>query len=64
MGSPGQALSITYDWPGHHPQLCILANETMAAVFETLGCREVTIEPIQCVSRGDADCRCWVRWET
>jgi hypothetical protein len=63
MGPPGMALSITCEWPGHHPLLCTLANETMAAVFETLGCRDVSIEPLQCVSRGAPDCRCQVRWK-
>ena len=62
MGPPGAALSIIYDWPGHHPLLCILANETMAAVFETLGCRDVSTEQLQCVSQGAKDCRCQVRW--
>lgn len=58
----GEAISITSGWPGHHPLLCLLVNETMGAVFESLGCRDVTVERVQCVSDGAPDCRCRVRW--
>lgn len=57
-----EALSITSNWAGHHPLLCLQLNETTAAVFETLGCREVTVVPLSCVSDGARDCRCRLRW--
>lgn len=60
----GEALSITSKWAGHHPLLCLQVNETTAAVFETLGCREVTVEPLSCVSDGARDCRCRLRWQS
>lgn len=58
-----EALSITRSWAGHHPLSCLMVNETTAAVFETLGCRNVTTERVACVSEGDRDCRCRLRWE-
>ncbi len=57
-----QALSITANWAGHHPHLCLMVQETTAALFETLGCKDVTIEPMRCVSEGKRDCRCLLRW--
>lgn len=57
-----EALSITSAWNAHHPLLCLMVNETTAAVFESLGCREVTVETLSCVSDGAPDCRCRLRW--
>jgi len=57
-----QALSITGNWAGHHPILCLLVQETTAALFETLGCKDVTVEPLRCVADGHRDCRCTLRW--
>ena len=57
-----EGLSITARWAGHHPLLCLLVNETTAAVFESLGCKDVTVERLSCVSEGAPDCRCRLRW--
>ncbi|MFO0550426.1 MAG: hypothetical protein U0271_18670 [Polyangiaceae bacterium] len=49
--------STIEDWPGHHPRLCQITMETMRQVFEAMGCRDVRLERIACVSRGDDLCR-------
>ena len=58
-----QAESTVRNWSGHHPLLCELQVGTMAALFEEMGCEHVTIERVQCVSRGDELCSYVVRWE-
>lgn len=60
--SEGMADSVTSSWPGHHRWLCFLTNETMRRVFEAMGCRDVSLERINCVSDGDARCRCVLRY--
>lgn len=60
--APGEAISVVSEWRGHHPLACLMVDETMAAVFETIGCEDVTTEQEACVSLGDAECRCRVRW--
>lgn len=62
MVSRGVAISEIRDWPGHHPMLCMVTNETMAALFEAMGMRDVTIERELCVSEGAKLCRTHVRW--
>jgi hypothetical protein len=61
--SPGRADSSIRSWPGHHPVLCELTTETMRTVFEIMGCRNVTAQPLACVSRGDLECRAILHYE-
>ena len=51
---PGEAISHIQNWPGHHPALCVLTNETMAAVLELMRCSDVRVERLQDIS--EADC--------
>ena len=60
--SPGVAVSEIHDWPGHHPTLCMVTNETMAALFEAMGMRDVKITRECCVSDGAPLCRTHVTW--
>jgi len=46
-----RAESIVRDWPGHHPVLCTVTIETMCAIFETMGCREVEWRRTKCISK-------------
>ena len=62
--APGEAESEIRDWPGHHPLLCALTNETMAAVFEIMGASQVVLRREQCVSEGAPLCRTHVSWKT
>lgn len=59
---PGEALSITSQWGGHHPVLCELTVETMCAVFERMGCKRVSAQRLECVSRGAHRCSAQLRW--
>jgi hypothetical protein len=52
----GFVRSTTRDWPGHHPFLCEVTMETMRAVFEAMGCADVSVERMSCVSQGAGAC--------
>lgn len=58
----GMALSRTWDWPGHHPLLCEVTIETMCAIFELTGAKDVSARRTQCVSHGAPECVAEVRW--
>ncbi len=60
--APGEAISTIARWSGHHHLLCLLVVETMCAVFETMGCRNVKNERISCVSNGARECVTRVTW--
>lgn len=63
IASPGEADSRIATWPGHHPTLCALTNETMCAIFEAMGCRNVRWTRVSCVSRdGGTECVTKVTW--
>ncbi len=60
--------STIEDWPGHHPWLCVIATETMRAVFLAMGCRDLRVDRTACVGRaplrGPERCRALVRFRT
>ncbi len=60
----GLAVSRTWDWPGHHPLLCETAIETMCAIFELTGKKDVVARRTQCVSHGATECVAEVRWHS
>ncbi len=60
--SDGVALSFIEDWPGHHPFLCEVTTETMAAIFREMGCVDVEVTRLECVSHGDSRCQAMLRW--
>ncbi len=60
---PGEAISIIEDWPGHHPLLCAVTMETMAAVFRRMGLSDVEVLRVECVASHDAHCKAIVRWQ-
>lgn len=61
--SKNGATSIVRKWPGHHPVLCTIAIETMCAVFETMGKKEVRWSRTSCVSRGGTECVTLLQWK-
>jgi hypothetical protein len=58
----GTAMSYVRNWPGHHRVLCLLTVDTMCAMFETMGCKNVQHERISCVSDGGTECVTRVSW--
>lgn len=62
--APGQLESVVRAWPGHHPLLCTITIETMAAIFEAMGLTDVRWRRLACVSKGDAECRTELRWRS
>lgn len=53
--------SFIEDWPGHHPFLCEIVTETLRAVFEAMGEKDVSIERVACVSTGAPACHAILR---
>lgn len=62
LTAPGEALSSVRNWAGHHRMLCLLTVETMCAMFETMGCKNVQHERASCVSDGATECVTRVTW--
>ena len=61
--APKVAESIVRDWTGHHPVFCTITLETMCAIFEMMGCKDVRYKRISCVSRGGAkECKTELYW--
>jgi hypothetical protein len=58
----GLAESFVFNWAGHHPHLCTMTIETMCAVFETMGCKNVSWDRVECVSKGAPHCKTIVTW--
>ncbi len=59
---PGHAISRTWSWPGHHPLLCEITIETMCAILELTGCKDVHARRTHCVAHGAHECVADVRW--
>jgi hypothetical protein len=60
--SPGEALSVVENWPGHHPMLCWMIIYTMAYVFEAMGYKSWEVDRIACVTHGAARCETVLRY--
>jgi hypothetical protein len=56
------ALAFIRNWRSHHPLICELNRGAGVEIYAAMGCREVTNERAQCVSRGDPHCRFITRW--
>jgi len=55
--------STTSDWTGHGLSLCELMTENTAAVLETMGLANVTVERVACVAHGAPKCITCFRWD-
>jgi hypothetical protein len=60
--APGEAVSTTENWPGHHPLLCWVVIYTMAFVFEQMGYPHWTVERTECVEHGGSKCQTVLRY--
>ena len=56
------AVAIVSNWRSHHPLMCELNRGAALEIYAAMGCRDVTNERAQCVSRGDPHCRFITRW--
>jgi hypothetical protein len=54
--------TVIHDWPAHHPVLCDVMLHTSEYVYPALGCKNVIVQRLGCVSAGDASCSYEVRW--
>jgi hypothetical protein len=61
--SKTSALSKVSRWGGHHPVLCTITIETMCAIFETMGCKDLVWKRTSCVSRGATECVTRLEWK-
>jgi hypothetical protein len=59
---PAGHLSRVRDWSGHHPLLCDMLLHTADYVYSALGCREVKVRRVTCVSEGAPECRFDITW--
>jgi hypothetical protein len=50
------------NWPGHHPLICSLIQAGKVAIYEEMGCKEVSIALNGCVSTGADACSSKIRW--
>jgi hypothetical protein len=60
--SPTSLESTISDWAGHHPALCTITIETMCALFEAMGKKEVRWSRTACVARGAKACVTQLVW--
>jgi len=56
------SVSVVRNWRSHHPLICELNRGAALEIYAAMGCRDVTNERAQCVSRGDPHCRFITRW--
>lgn len=50
------------DWASHHPVICDLNYEGSRYIFEAMGCKDVTVRRLGCVSTGQAECSFIITW--
>jgi hypothetical protein len=62
LTSRSSAESKVLRWGGHHPLLCTITIETMCAVLETMGCKDVRWDRVECVSQGAKECVTKLEW--
>lgn len=60
---PGEAVSVVSNWAGHHRVLCLVTIETMCALLESMGKKDVRHERLSCVSDGATECVTRVTWQ-
>jgi hypothetical protein len=60
--SPTSHLSTIVDWRAHHPFLCDLIIYTGVYVYRAMGCKNVKMERVSCISRGARECSFVISW--
>jgi hypothetical protein len=59
---PQEHHGFTRNWRGHHVLICRLVQTGKQAIYEAMGCKNVTVELTGCVSEGAEACSSKVRW--
>jgi hypothetical protein len=54
--------SVIRGWSAHHPLLCQFLRHVSEYVYSAMGCKDVKVDKLRCVSDGDGDCAYRVRW--
>jgi len=62
LGTNADVTLIT-EWRSHHPLLCRLNTAVKVTIYESIGCRNTTIDRRFCVDRGDSGCGSRLHWE-
>ena len=62
LTSKTSAESFVRSWPGHHAVLCTITVETMCAIFESMGKKNLRWKRSACVSRGGRECMTSLAW--
>jgi hypothetical protein len=61
--APNIHRSVIRDWHSHHPVLCDVMLHMGEYVYPALGCRNVIVRRISCVSAGDPYCSYDASWD-
>jgi hypothetical protein len=59
---PGEHHGFTRNWRGHHRVLCRVIHSGKQAIYEAMGCKNVTVKMTGCVGDGSDACSSLVRW--
>ena len=60
--SPTQHRTQLTEWRGHHPFLCEVNRYSTAWLYRALGCDQLAVKQIECVSRGAKRCTTLTTW--
>jgi hypothetical protein len=50
------------EWEGHHALLCAAHVEAARSIYDRMGCRDVRVRRVSCVSDGAPHCEFAVQW--
>jgi hypothetical protein len=59
---PQEHHGFTRNWRGHHPIVCRIIHTGKRALYENMGCNDVTVELTGCISDHAEACSSRVRW--
>lgn len=62
MTSDSSTRTVIRDWPSHHPILCDMNSSAAAEIYRTIGCEDVRVTRVKCVSHGGPRCEYEVTW--
>jgi hypothetical protein len=60
--SPTQHRGHLTDWRGHHPFLCEVNRHSSTWMYRALGCDQLVVKQLECVSRGAKRCTTLATW--